>query len=194
MDKRSFIGSLLAIASLPAQAQVANPARAATPALLTITGAIAKTNRGPFDPASDVLMSKHKLAFTSAYSVDWQALTRLRSKTIQPTLEYDNKPHKLAGPSLLDVLALAQARLADNTTLALRAIDGYAPTLSVAEARQYDFLVATHRDGVPLHLGGVGPLWAVYDADRYPDAAAKPVSERFAKCPWGLYHIEVRAA
>jgi len=24
--------------------------------------------------------------------------------------------------------------------------------------------------------------------------AAKPVSERFAQCPWGLYHLEVQAA
>jgi hypothetical protein len=52
--------------------------------------------------------------------------------------------------------------------------------------------VATQRDGRPLALGGLGPLWAVYDADRFPDRVAKPLSERFANCPWGLYHIDVR--
>jgi len=45
-----------------------------------------------------------------------------------------------------------------------------------------------------MPLGGLGPLWALYDADRFPDMAAKPVDQRFANCPWGLYHIEVKAA
>jgi hypothetical protein len=43
-----------------------------------------------------------------------------------------------------------------------------------------------------MPLGGLGPLWAVYDADRVPEMAAKPVNERFAVCPWGLYHIDVQ--
>ena len=193
MHKRTFLASLLATATLPAAAQVASATQSSSPVLLTITGAVDKTNRGPFDAASDVLMAKQQLAFTSAYAVDWQSLAALPARTIEPTLEYDNKPHKLSGPTLMDVLALAQARVPDSATLALRAIDGYAPTMSAREARTYAFIVATHRDGMPLHVGGLGPLWAVYDADRYADAAAKPVSQRFAKCPWGLYHIEVRA-
>lgn len=193
MDKRTFLASLAAsAAALPALAQTSR-APVANPGLLTITGAIDKTNRGAFDPASDVLMSKHKLAFNAGYVIDWQSLAALPARTIEPTLEYDSKRHKLSGPTLMDVLALARARVADTATLALRAIDGYAPTMSAREARTYGFIVATHRDGAPLHVGGLGPLWAVYDADRFPDMAAKPVTERFAKCPWGLYHIEVRA-
>jgi hypothetical protein len=31
----------------------------------------------------------------------------------------------------------------------------------------------------------------VYEPDRFPEMAAKPVTDRFALCPWGLYHIEV---
>ena len=45
-----------------------------------------------------------------------------------------------------------------------------------------------------MALGGLGPLWAVFDADRYPDMAAKSLPERFAQCPWGLYHLEVQPA
>ena len=45
-----------------------------------------------------------------------------------------------------------------------------------------------------MPLGGLGPLWAVYDADRFPDMAAKPVTERFGLCPCGLYHIDVQLA
>ena len=42
-----------------------------------------------------------------------------------------------------------------------------------------------------MALGSLGPLWAVLDADRLPELAAKPLAERFAVCPWGLYHIGV---
>jgi hypothetical protein len=43
-----------------------------------------------------------------------------------------------------------------------------------------------------MPLGGLGPLWAVYDADRVPAMAAKPLAQRFGTCPWALYHIEVQ--
>jgi hypothetical protein len=42
-----------------------------------------------------------------------------------------------------------------------------------------------------MALGGLGPLWAVYDADRFPDMAARPLNQRFGLCPWGIYHIHV---
>jgi hypothetical protein len=43
-----------------------------------------------------------------------------------------------------------------------------------------------------MALGGLGPLWAVYDADRFPDRAVQALPARFAACPWAIYHIEVR--
>lgn len=112
--------------------------------------------------------------------------------TIKPTLEYDNKPHTLRGPLLADVLKAAGAA-GDTGRLAMRAVDGYSPTISVADARKYRFIVATHLDGKPMPLGGLGPLWAVYDADRFPDMEAKPLDQRFALCPWAVYHIDVQA-
>jgi hypothetical protein len=53
-------------------------------------------------------------------------------------------------------------------------------------------IVATHIDGAPMPLGGLGPLWAVHDADRIPELAALPLAQRFTTCPWALYHVEVR--
>jgi hypothetical protein len=49
-------------------------------------------------------------------------------------------------------------------------------------------------DGKPMPLGGLGPLWAIYDADNIPELAAKPLKERFVLCPWGLYQIQVSEA
>ena len=193
MKKRHFLGALAGgTASLPlagfAQSELAKASK--SPALLTVTGQIAKTNRGPLDPVLDQMMAKQKLAFDKARAFDYAELARMPAVTIKPTLEYDKKQHTLSGPLLSTVL---QACGATGSKLQMRAIDGYAPAISLADARKYRFIVATQLDGRPMPLGGLGPLWAIYEADKFPDMAAKPVDQRFAQCPWGLYHIEVKA-
>ena len=188
MNKRQFLGAATLAGALPALA--AKPAQPG-PALLTVTGLVARSNRGPFDPVRDQMMHKQKLSFDKAFAFDFAALERLPPVEIRPTLEYDGKVHILRGPRLLDVLAAAGAGA--GSRLALRAVDGYAAAVSLSEARTMGMIVATHMDGQPMALGGLGPLWAVYDADRNPAAAAKPLAERFGNCPWALYHIEVMA-
>ncbi len=192
MDKRHFLGAALASGALPATGAAA-PAARGGPALLTITGAIGRSNRGALDPVRDQMMFKQKLAFTRAYALDFAAIAALPAVSIRPTLEYDGKPHSLRGPLLGDVLALAGARPADTTKVLLRAVDGYAAAVPMGQLRAWRFIVATHLDGQPMALGGLGPLWAVYDADRVPEMAARPMAERFGACPWALYHIEVQA-
>ena len=113
--------------------------------------------------------------------------------TIQPTLEYDAKPHKLSGPLVASVLGAAAVAANAVVTLTLRAIDGYAVSVSLSDASRYRMIVATTIDGTPMSLGGLGPLWAVYDADRIAEFADKPLKQRFALSPWGLYLIEVKA-
>lgn len=194
MNKRGFLGASLVATLSATGGATATPSRAAAgPALLTLTGAIARTNRGPLDRQLDVMMSKQKLDFTKACTLDFAALAALPAVTIRPTLEYDGKAHTLRGPLLLDVLATAGARPAGTARLVLRAVDGYAATVSVDQARAQRMIVATHLDGQPMALGGLGPLWAVLDADRVPELAGKPLPERFASCPWALYHIDVLA-
>lgn len=191
MKKRHFL-NLAALSgaglSFSTHAQLANTA---SPTLLTVTGAIGKSNRGPFDPILDQMMFKQRIDFERAYVFDFGALTSLPTITIKPTLEYDNKAHALRGPLLSDVLKVAGATTANNGKLKLRAIDGYSPTVTMADVRKYRFIVATHLDDKPMPLGGLGPLWAVYDADRFPDMLTKDILVRFALCPWALYHIDV---
>jgi hypothetical protein len=90
------------------------------------------------------------------------------------------------------VIGAAGAKAGDAVKLVLRAVDGYAAVIPVADARKLGFIVATHLDGQPMPLGGLGPLWAVYDADKAPEMADKSLAQRFASCPWALYHIEVQ--
>ncbi len=192
MKKRQFLGAAaLAGGAFPLAASAAPAARG--PALLTISGAIARPNRGPLDPALDQMMAKQKLAFTQAFSFDFSTLARLPAIAIKPTLEYDAKAHSLRGPLLLDVLAAAGAKVKEGSKLVLRAVDGYAVTVTPAQARAQRCIVATHLDGQPMPLGGLGPLWAVIDPGQVPELAARPLAERFAACPWALYHIEVQA-
>jgi hypothetical protein len=192
MDKRHFLGAALATAALPAAA-AAPSAPASGPALLTLTGDIGRSNRGPLDPLRDQMMFKQKLAFSRAFALDFAMIAALPARTIRPTLEYDGKTHTLRGPLLTEVLALSGTRPADNSKLFLRAVDGYAAAVPMGQLRAWKLIVATHLDGQPMALGGLGPLWAVYDADRVPEMAARPLKERFGACPWALYHIEVQA-
>jgi hypothetical protein len=163
------------------------------PALLTITGAIGRGNRGPLDQALDQMMAKQQIRFDRAHTFDYAALQALPATSIRPTLEYDAKIHTLRGPLLSQVIEATGARLDTTHKLVLRAIDGYTVNLTLAQVRRYRFIVATHLDGQPMPLGGLGPLWAVFDTDRHPDVMARPLAERYAQCPWGLYHIEVQA-
>jgi hypothetical protein len=135
------------------------------------------------------MMAKQKMSFDKAHAFDFAALVAMPSVVIRPTLE-DNKQHALRGPLLSTVL---DACGATGSKLAMRAVDGYSPTWTVEDAHKMRFIVATHLDGQPMPLGGLGPLWALFDADKFPAKAALPLDQRFANCPWALYYIDVQA-
>ena len=197
MNKREFLASTAAAAvGATGQATVAHETAGALqgPGLLTVAGAVPRANRGPLDPVRDQLMIKHGAAFERAWVADAEMLGRLRATVISPTLEYDAKPHRLGGPLLTTVLEQAGVGPGAAATLLLRAIDGYTVTRTLADARADGLMIATSLDGVPLSLGGLGPLWAVHDADRLPALRDKPLSARFADCPWALYFIDVQPA
>jgi len=192
MDKRHFLSALAVAGALPSMAAAA-PKALRGPALLTVTGAIGKPNRGPFDPVTDQMMYKQKLKFDKAYAFDFAALDALPAVSIKPMLEYDRKQHTLSGPLLLDVLKAVGAPLDGTVKLTLRAVDGYAVAMTVAQAQAQRFIVATKMDGAPMSLGGLGPLWAIYEPERIPEMASRAVQDRFGACPWALYHIDVQA-
>ena len=200
MQKRRFLtaalaGTATAVVALPvARAARTPPQPMPGPTLLTVSGLIGAGNRGAFDPVLDQLMAKQKLGFAKAQTFDFAALTALPAVMIRPTLEYDAKPHTLSGPLLLDVMKASGGVVTAKTVLVVRAIDGYAAQLGADEAAKHRYIVATHLDGRPMALGGLGPLWTVYDADRFADTAAKALSARFASCPWATYHVEVKDA
>jgi hypothetical protein len=194
MKKRQFLGASVASAvAIPAWAATPGAGKTlAGPPILTISGLIGPGNRGPLDPALDQMMVKQKIKFDKAHVFDFAAMAALPAVTIKPSLEYDNKVHTLKGPLLLDVVKASGVKLTSKTQLFLRAVDGYAAMVSAADAEKYRFILATHLDGKPMALGSLGPLWGVYEADRYPDMMAKSLADRYANCPWATYYIEVK--
>lgn len=202
MKKRQFISTAaasiagaLGASALPAFAAAATAKDVKTngPAVLTIAGTIERSNRGPTDAVIDQMMHKQNVQFKHAFAFDLAALEKMPAATISPTLEYDGKPHQLRGPRLAAVLDLLGASKATDTQIVFHSVDGYMPQLSFEQLRKYDYILATQIDGMPLSIGGFGPVFAIYDADRIPELAQKPLAQRFALCPWGLYCIEVVA-
>lgn len=194
MKKRTFLATFGA-AGLAATGRVgAQQSSQAEPGLLTVTGAIARSNRGAFDPVLDQMMMKHGIKFERAYEFDASTLQRLPAVTIKPTLEYDGKRHTLEGPLVTTLLDAVGAPGSAAVQIGLRAVDGYNVTLSRADAAAYRMIIALRIDGRPMALGGFGPQWAVYDADNLAPFKDKPLNERFALCPWGLYHVDIKAA
>jgi hypothetical protein len=194
MNKRAMLAIGALGATLPWQARAADAPARGGPGLLTVAGAIAHGNRGALNPVSDQLMLKHGAKFDKAWQFDAAMLSRLPALTIAPTLEYDSQPHRLSGPLLSTVAEAAGVTAGAAAMLGLRALDGYTIALSLADARAYRMIVAHTLDGMPLSIGGLGPLWAVIDADRVTPFKDKPLKERFGLCPWGLYFIDVTAA
>jgi hypothetical protein len=198
MNKRQFLSSAALLSAAAAPAFGGQPARkqacAASPVILTISGAIRRHNRGALDPAFDQLLAKHQVKFSEAYGVDSALIASMPAVTIKPTTEYDSRQHTLSGPLLIHVLEHVGAPSAGNTQIVMHAVDGYAVATTLDKVRAYQFIVATQMDGKPLPLGGVGPLWATYDADNIPELSNKPLKDRFELSPWGLYHLQVAAA
>ena len=196
MNKRHLLTATALAAVAPMVPAAVRAPPVAGPGMLTVSGAITNSNRGPLDAALDQMMVKHGVAFERAHVFEAAALQRLAAVHVQPTLEYDAKVHALAGPLLTTVLEAAGVAVDVGATgdvaLTLRAVDGYAVKLSLAEVRRYRMIVAISIDGHPLALGGLGPQWAVIDADRVEPFSTKPLKQRFALCPWGLYHIDVQ--
>src|SRR5260370_24180617 len=125
------------------------------------------------------LLAKHQVKFYQADGGDLSLLAGMKAVTIKPTLEYDSRQHTFSGPLLTDVLDYVGAPGAGSTPVLLHAVDGYAVMTTLDTVRAYRFIVATQMDGKPLPLGGVGLLWAIFDADNIPQLSAKPLKQRF---------------
>lgn len=180
-----LLAALLIGLCFTAQTHAAELAKPSGPVVLTIHGNIANTNRGALNDFEDAFFKFGNVSFDKAAQFDLAMLEKLGKKTL--TVKYDTWPKAYAfeGPLLRDVLKAVGAK---GKSVKVYALDGYGAEIPVAEAQQYDVLLAVKADGKYLGLGGRGPAWVVYPRDdKHPALKAQDD----AKWVWSAIRIEV---
>jgi hypothetical protein len=176
--------ALILTAALLALTQVPDAARAAGPVVITVTGEIETTNRGPYDPFADVLFGVLEEPFERAYGFTLDDLAALPQQTVE--LSYPNwpAPVTVSGPTLAAVLDRVGAK---GDRVLVQAVDGYAPGFKIAEVKAGSFVLATSLAGTPLPLGGRGPVWLVFPAGSY----AGQTAEDDSGLAWAVFHLKI---
>ncbi len=161
---------IFALAAAAALA-TALPALADGPVLLTVSGEVANTNRGPSNPDTDKLFVFNDVTFDRAMVFDAEALAALPQIEIATDFPKGGPTVTFTGPTLADVLAAAGA---DGDMVTIRAMDGYAVEVPTEEMLGKGAVLALARDGKPFGIGDFGPTQVVFPA---PNAPTWP------KCP-----------
>lgn len=164
---------------------LAGAAKAAEPVILTVSGAITNTNRPALDPFMDALAGfQLDDGFEQAFAFTRSDLEAMPQHAL--ALHYPDWPSSLtlAGPRLRDVLATAGA---EGATVRAMAVDGYTVDIPIELAMSEAVILALSADGVPLALGGRGPIWLAHE----PGAIDPQAPDSDATMPWALYHIHI---
>lgn len=161
-----------------------SPAFAAGPVMLTVTGAVDRTNRGPSDPAFDVLFTFNEVDFVKAHEFDLDALAALPQTSVRADFPKEGAETTFTGPLLADVLAAAGA---EGQAVTVQAMDGYAVEVPRAELEAKGAVVALARDGKPLGIGSFGPAQLVFPRAERSELAAMPDDWWI----WQIFHIKV---
>lgn len=153
-----IIGIALAAAlALPAHAQQLPEPKTTT--VVTVTGDITKTNRGPYDEARDVFFKYLEIDFTKAAAFDAAMLASLEQHEVKTDFPMGGEVRRFTGPLLADVLTAVGAT---GTIATITAIDGYAAELSIAEIKTFGVILALAEDGKPFGIGDYGPAWVIF--------------------------------
>jgi hypothetical protein len=169
----------------PVAAPAGDLAAPGGPVVLTVTGKITRTNRGPFDDFEDAFLKYHERRFEKAAAFDRAMLEGLGMAEVVVRYDAWPKSYRFQGPWLKDVLAAVGAAPEGVTILAL---DGFAQEISKQDLDAYDWIVAIKRDGRFLDIGRHGPLWVVYGR-RDGQAMTEDDEQRW---PWAAFLIDVQ--
>ncbi|MDJ0629225.1 MAG: hypothetical protein QNJ44_13285 [Rhodobacter sp.] len=154
---RLFFASLLALGWLTAaNADVAPPEGRV---ILTVGGDLAVAN-GPGATEDDYnFLGYLDLEYEKSMLFDDAMLAALPQHEVKATLLDLGREIAYTGPRLSDVL---RASGAEGKTALPLAFDGYQAEIPWDQMVQYEPIMATHGDGVPLEVGKLGPLMIVF--------------------------------
>lgn len=142
----------------------------ATPAgtvVLTIGGAIGRTNRGEL-AAFDMAMLESVAQHSFSTKTPWFT-----------------QPRKFTGPLLRDLLDLVGAQ---GSTLRIAALNDYRIDVPVDDVRRYDVVLARLIDDRPITVREKGPLFMIYPFDS--DAGLRNALH-YSRSVWQLKSIDV---
>ncbi len=183
---RPLLALLVGLAAVPALAadEPAAPPAPKEMVLLTVSGLIGNTNRGPLDPHKDSLLAAQKAAFSKAFVFDRASLLELEqgSVTAQPP-ELD-APATFKGPLLSEVLGHVEAA---KVKISFTAVNGYTGWLTPEDIDSSDWILALEMNGVPLGIGQQGPLWLINTRA----ADFKPTDTHEAHWVWAVFYMHV---
>ncbi len=164
----------------------AAPDMAASPVVVTVTGAIETTNRGAYDPFRDALFAVVEEPFEAAFTMTREDLAALPQH--EAVVQYPNWPvaARVRGPRLDAVLDAAGAT---GSEVLVQAVDGYAPSFTMAEISGGSFILAIENDGRPLGIGGRGPTWLVFPPGSYEGQD----EDGDSGLAWAVFHLKVTA-
>jgi hypothetical protein len=180
-----MVRRLLAIVILSAWCGAATAQQLKAPAgpvILTVTGKIAHTNRGPFDEKADAFFKNQQVTFARAAAFDLAMLEALGMRTVRADYPQAGPLHSFEGPLLRDVL---KAVGASGDTVKVSALDGYTQEIPMRELEQWPVILALKQDGAHLALGGFGPSRVVFPRHEIP-ALADRNDDQWV---WGVVHI-----
>jgi hypothetical protein len=126
--------------------------------LLTVSGTIGESNRGPLDPKKDSLLALNKIDFKKAFAFDRPMLLALEQGAVTAQPAEFAAPATFKGPLLREVLGHIEAAKMKITFVA---VDGYTGWLMPEDVDRSDWILALEADGVPLGIGQQGPVWLI---------------------------------
>lgn len=168
---------------LAAALALALPA-AASPVMVTVTGAVENTNRGPMDPDYDKLFLFTGNEFDAAHAFTIEMLGALPQSTAIADFPMGGPVSEFAGPTFETLLAAAGA---EGRTVTIQALDGYAIEIPHAELVGNGAILAIARDGEPLGIGDFGPAMLVYPRAERPELAEMNDDTWI----WQVFHVRV---
>jgi len=152
--------------------------------VLTVSGLIAKINRGPLDQKRDSMLALQKADFKNAFAFDRETLLGLPQGTVTVKTNELEAPATFSGPLLREVLGYLEAAQVRTTFVAL---NGYTGWLDPDDIKSSDWILALSADGVPLGLGQQGPIWLLNTRA----ADFKPDDTHHGHWVWAVFYMRI---
>jgi len=153
--------------------------------VLTIVGAIEKSNRATYNDSKDLFFKFHEKKFEKAAEFDLAMIEKIGLRKHKIGIPGDKKLRLVEGVRLKSLLSLVGAK---PKTLTITALDGFSVEISRKDLNAHNWILVLKENGRYLSIGQRGPLWLVF-----PPAAKNGIAtaEEEGKWPWASFLMKV---